>query len=152
MFSDNKDSLIFPDGRIISISQKLSEYLDKAFSETEYLCYGATIRVEKLTGYDTLYKERSNAYAAPSNDKAFRWVYRRFQNYRNQLGMPMLTMKNIQTSGLWHKLKEGMQQYDCTLREFLYTEEGKALAVQYGYKPKHYVDVVASKYEDLGWA
>ena len=44
----------------------------------------------------------------------------------------------------------GIQENNQALLEN--TEEGKALAVQYGYKPKHYVDVVASKYEDLGWA
>ena len=146
MFSDDKRSLIFPDGRIINIDIKLSEYLDKAFSETEYLCYGNTIKVEKLVGYDTLYKERSNAHTNPSDDKFFRWVYRRVQNYRKQLDIPDLTMKNIQASGLLHKLKKGMEENNCSMREFLYTEKGKELAMQYGYKPNHYVDVIVDKY------
>lgn len=147
MFSDDKRSLIFPDGRIVAIDQRLSEFLDKAFSETEYMCYGNTIKVEKLVGYDTLYKERSNAHTSPSNDKFFRWIYRRVQNYRKQLDIPGLTMKNIQASGLLYKLQNGMQQNDCSMREFLYTEEGKALAMQYGYKPEHYVDVIVDKYD-----
>lgn len=146
MFSDDKRSLIFPDGRIIPISEKLSEFLNKAFSETEYLCYGKTIRVEKLVGYDTLYKERSNAHAALSEDVMFRWVYRRVQNYRKQFGMPMLTMKNIQASGLLHKLQQGMLECNCSMREFLYTEKGKELALQYGYKADYYVDVITDKY------
>jgi len=149
MFSEDKRSLIFPDGRIIPISEKLSEYLDKAFSETEYLCYGNTIRVDKLNGYDTLYKERFNAFAGTSNDVKFRWVYRRFQNYRKQVDMPMLTMKNIQASGLLHKIKEGMLKNDCSMREFLYTDEGKQLALQYGYKQNHYVDVIHDKFKDV---
>lgn len=148
MFSDDKRSLIFPDGRIIPISKKLSEFLDKAFNETEYLCYGSTIRVEKLTGFDTLYKERSNAHASPSEDVYFRWVYRRVQNYRKQFDMPMLTMKNIQASGLLYKLQEGMRQNDCSLREFLSTEEGEKLAMQYGYKSDYYVDVISDKYKE----
>ena len=148
MFSEDKLSLIFPDGRIIPISKKLSEFLDKAFNETEYLCYGSTIRVEKLIGFDTLYKERSNAHASPSADVYFRWVYRRVQNYRKQFDMPMLTMKNIQASGLLHKIQEGMQQNDCTIREFLATEQGKELAMQYGYKSDYYIDVISDKYKE----
>lgn len=148
MFSDDKRSLILPDGRCIPISEKLSEYLDKAFDETEYLCYGSTIRVEKLVGYDTLYKERSNVHAAPSADTMFRWVYRRVQNYRKQLDMPMLTMKNIQASGLLHQLQKGMRENNCAMREFLATEKGKELALQYGYKPDYYVDVITDKYSE----
>lgn len=148
MLSKNKRSLIFPDGRIILISKKLSEYLDKAFSETEYMCYGSTIRIEKLTGYDTLYKERSNVHASPSPDVQFRWVYRKVQNYRRQLGLPMLTMKNIQASGLLHFINEGMRENNCSMREFLATEKGRQLAMQYGYKPNYYVDVIADKFSE----
>ena len=149
MFSKDKRSLMFPDGRIIQISEKLSEYLDKAFAETEYLCYGNTIRVDKLNGYNTLYKERFNAFATTSNDVKFRWVYRRFQNYRKQVDMPMLTMKNVQASGLLHKIKEGMREANCSMREFLYTEEGKKLALQYGYKQTYYVDVIHDKFKEI---
>lgn len=148
MFSEDKCSLIFPDGRIVKISQKLSEYLDKAFDETEYVCYGNTIRVEKLVGHDSLYKERSNAHATPSADVQFRWVYRRVQNYRNQLDMPMLTMKNIQASGLLYALQEGIKECNCSMREFLQTDQGKELALQYGYKLGHYVDVITDKYKE----
>ena len=146
MFSKDKRSLIFPDGRVIKISKKLSEYLDKAFNEMEYLCYGATLRVEKLVGEGNLYKERANAHAGDSSDVRFRWIYRKIQNYRKHLDIPMLTMKTIQASGLLHELKNGMKENDCSMREFLYTEQGKKLAVQYGYKPDYYVDVISDKY------
>ena len=142
----DKTGIIFPDGRVIQISKKLSEYLDKAFMETEYLCYGNTLRVEKLNGYGSLYKERANAHAGDSDDVRFRWIYRKIQNYRKQLDIPMLTMKNIQASGLLYELKKGMAQNNCSMREFLVTEQGKELALQYGYKPDHYVDVIAEKY------
>lgn len=148
MLSDDKRSLIFSDGRIVLISQKLSEYLDKAFDETEYLCYGNTLRVERMVGYDTLYKERANAYQAPTPDVYFRWVYRRVQNYRKHLDIPLLTMKTIQASGLWYFIQQGISQQQCSIREFLASSEGKALAVQYGYKPEHYVDVIIDKFAD----
>ena len=148
MFSDDKHSLIFPDGRIIKISQKLSEYLDKAFDETEYLCYGSTMKVEKLNGYDTLYKERSNVRGVESDDQKFRFIYRKIQNYRKHLDIPMLTMKNIQASGLlWH-LQNEMKTSGLSMREVLSTEKGKELAQQYGYKPDHYVDVIVDKFND----
>ena len=149
MFIDDKMALCFPDGRIIQISEKLSEYLQKAFYETEYLCYGATLRIERMVGVGSLYKERSNAHAGDSDDVRFRWVYRRVQNYRKHLDIPLLTMKTIQASGLLHEIKNGMKENDCSMREFLSTDKGKALALQYGYKLDHYVDVISDKYSQL---
>lgn len=146
MFNEDKSNIIFPDGRVIKLSKKLSEYLDKAFKETEYLCYGETLRVEKLVGAGNLYKERANAHAGDSNDVRFRWVYRKIQNYRKYFDMPMLTMKTIQASGLLYKLQNGMKQNDLTMRGFLSTEKGRELALQYGYKLDYYVDVITDKY------
>lgn len=149
MFSEDQRSLIFSDGRIIHISKKLSEYLDKAFKETEYLCYGATLRVEKLIGYGNLYKERANAHAGVSDDVRFRWIYRKIQNYRKHLDISMLTMKNIQASGLLYNLQKGMRDNNCSMREFLSSGKGKELALQYGYSPEHYIDVISDKYSQL---
>ncbi len=146
MFSKDKRSLIFPDGRVIKISKKLSEYLDKAFNEMEYLCYGSTLRVEKLVGLGNLYKERANAHAGDSDDIRFRWIYRKIQNYRKHLDIHILTMKTIQASGLLYELQKGMKENNCSMREFLYTEQGKELAMQYGYKQDYYIDVISDKY------
>lgn len=146
MLSEDKQSLIFPDGRIIKISKKLSEYLTKAFQETEYLCYGTTLRVEKVNGYGRLYKERANSYAGDSDDVVFRYFYRKIMNYRKYLDIPILTMKTIQASGLLYELQKGMQENGYTMREFLSTEKGRELALQYGYKLDYYVDVIADKY------
>lgn len=146
MLSEDKQSLIFPDGRVIKISKKLSEYLIKAFHETEYLCYGTTLRVEKVNGYGRLYKERANSYAGDSDDVVFRYFYRKIMNYRKYLDIPILTMKTIQASGLLYELQKGMQENGCTMREFLSTEKGRELALQYGYKLDYYVDVIADKY------
>lgn len=146
MLLKKENKIKFSDGRIIKISKKLSEYLQKAFKETEYLCYGKTLKVEHLVGAGNLYKERANSHAADSDDVRFRWIYRRIQNYRKYLDISMLTMKTIQASGLLHELQNGMKENDCSLRKFLATEKGKELAIQYGYKPDHYVDVIADKF------
>lgn len=146
MLIEKENKIRFSDGRIVQISKKLSEYLQKAFKETEYLCYGKTLKVEHLIGAGNLYKERANSHAADSDDVRFRWIYRRIQNYRKYLDISMLTMKTIQASGLLYELQNGMKENDCSLREFLATEKGKELAIQYGYKPDHYVDVIADKF------
>ena len=146
MLSEDGKTIFFSNGKIVQISEKLSEYLQKAFHEMDYLCYGASLRVERLVGEGNLYKERANAHAVDSDDVKFRWVYRKIQNYRKYLDIPMLTMKTIQASGLLHVLQNGMRQNDCSMREFLSTEKGRELALQYGYKLDHYVDVIADKY------
>lgn len=149
MISEDKEYICFNDGRKVKMSQKLYNYLDKAFSEKEYMCYGTTVRVKKLIGDDCLYKEMDNAYTVDSDDKFFRWVYRRVQTYRKHVDMPLLTMKALAASGLLYKIKNAMEKNSLGLREFLYTEEGKALAQQYGYKLNSYVDVIANKFIDF---
>ena len=146
MLSEDGKTIFFSNGKIVQISEKLSEYLQKAFHEIDYLCYGASLRVERLVGEGNLYKERANAHAGDSDDVRFRWVYRKIQNYRKYLDIPTLTMKTVQASGLLYELQNGMQQNDCSMRDFLSTEKGRELALQYGYKLDHYVDVIADKY------
>lgn len=146
MLSEDGKTIFFSNGKIVQISEKLSGYLQKAFYEMDYLCYGASLRVERLVGEGNLYKERANAHAGDSDDVRFRWVYRKIQNYRKYLDIPTLTMKTIQASGLLHELQNEMRQNDCSMREFLSTEKGRELALQYGYKLDHYVDVIADKY------
>ena len=58
----------------------------------------------------------------------------------------ILTMKTIQASGLLYELQKGMKENNCSMREFLYTEQGKELAMQYGYKQDYYIDVISDKY------
>lgn len=146
MISADKKYINLKDGSKVKLTKKLYEYLDKAFDEKEYMCYGRTIRVKELVGEDCLYKEMDNAYTADSDDKFFRWVYRRIKTYREYVDLPMLTMKNIQASGLLDAIQRGMKRNDMNLREFLHTEEGESLAAQYGYNLKFYVDVIANKF------
>lgn len=146
MLNAKKDVLTLNDGRKISITPKFAEFLDKAFAETEYMCYGRTFRIESLFGFDSLYKERSNAHAAPSPDVSFRWVYRKILKYKEYLGIPMMTMKTLQASGLLHMMTSEMQKRNCSMRQFLSTDKGKELAIQYGYDAECYIDVIANKF------
>lgn len=141
--------LHFEDGRILNVTDELYEDLIGAFKQIEYMCYGETLRVKPMVGYGRLYKERDNALGElDSEDRRFRWIYRKVQKYREHVGMPWLTMKIIQNSGFAHYLKLGLDKSGMTLKDFLKTEEGKGLMERYGYKSNFAVDNVVHKYKD----
>ena len=142
-------TLYFSDGRLIELTDRLCELLVKAFNETEYMCYGATLRVKKLIGAGRLYKERDNAHAADTDDRNFRWVYRKVQNFRDHVGIPGLTMKNIHISGMYHYLCQGMQETGLDLKSFLKSEGGKNLAKKYGFHSESYVDNLTHRFKDF---
>ena len=149
MVNTKEKSIYFSDGRIISLTDRLYTYLMQAFDEVEYMCYGETLRVKKLIGIGSLYKERDNAHAADSNDKTFRWVYRKIQNFKDHVGIPRLTMKNIHISGMYHYLCQGMQETGLDLKSFLRSEDGKDLAKKYGFHSESYVDNLTHRFKDF---
>lgn len=149
MIDHKAKRLYLPDGRIFDLSDRLYEFLINAFNEEEYLCYGETMRVKKLIGKGKMYKERDNAYAMDSDDKFFRWVYRKVMNFRRHVGIAEMTMKNISTSGMVHYLRQGMQQTGLGLKEFLLTEDGAKLMDKYNYISEFRIDNVTHRYTQL---
>ena len=144
-----KMQLHFEDGRVMNITKELYEDLIGAFKQIEYVCYGETLRVKKTVGYGRLYKERDNALGKlDSEDRRFRWIYRKMQRYRDHVGMPWLTMKIIQNSGFAHYLKIGMDKSGLAIKDFLRSDIGNALMVRYGYESQYAVDNVVHKYKD----
>lgn len=144
---DNKS--LYLNGKVIQLTDKLYEFLTKAFRETEYICYGKTLMVKNLFGIGRLYKERDNAHAVNSNDKNFRWVYRKVQNFRDHVGIPGLTMKNIHLSGFYHYLCEGMHDTGLDLKNFLKSEVGHDLAVKYSFHSEFYVENLTHRFKDF---
>ena len=141
--------LYFEDGRMLNITDVLYEDLVSAFKQIEYICYGETLRVKPMVGYGRLYKERDNALGElDSEDRRFRWIYRKVMKYREHVGMPWLTMKIIQNSGFAHYLKLGMDKTGLSIKEFLKTDQGQELMSRYGYNSKFAVDNVVHKYKD----
>ena len=141
--------LHFDDGRILYLTEEMYEDLVGAFKQIEYVCYGETLRVKPMVGYGRLYKERDNALGElDSEDRRFRWIYRKIQKFRDHVGMPWLTMKIIQNSGFAHYLKLGMDKSGLGIKDFLKTEEGKELMVRYGYNSQYAVDNIVHKYKD----
>jgi len=149
MVDAEEKTLYFSDGRIVQLTDRLYEFLIKAFNELEYMCYGASLRVKKLIGIGNLYKERDNAHATDSNDKYFRWVYRKVQNFRDHVGIPGLTMKNIHISGMYHYLCQGMKETGLDLKSFLRSEDGENLAKKYGFHSESYVDNLTHRFKDF---
>ena len=149
MVNSEEKELYFSDGRIVKLTGRLYTLLMKAFDETEYMCYGSTLRVKKLIGVGRLYKERDNAHAPDTDDRNFRWVYRKVQNFREHVGIPGLTMKNIHISGMYHYLCEGMQETGLDLKSFLRSDCGKKLAEKYGFHSDSYVDNLTHRFKDF---
>ena len=149
MINHKTKQLQFSDGRVFDLTNRLYELLVAACAETEYVCYGNTLRVKKLIGDNKLYKERDNAHTKDSDDKYFRWVYRKIMMFRDFIGIKGLTMKNIATSGMCHYLKEEMDKTDLGLKEVLKTEAGEKLMDKYGYTSEYRVDNVAHRYKQL---
>ena len=134
-------------GKHFPMTDRLRELLPIAFSETEIMSYGDTMRVVRVTGKGHIYKERSNARGVDSADAKFRYFYRRIQIFRSYLDMPGLTMKNIAASGLWYYLNKGMEETGLNLRGFLKTKSGEELAVRYGFSKDYYLENICAKYE-----
>jgi hypothetical protein len=149
MINRKEKQLILPDGRVFDLTDKLCDLLIKACNEYEYVCYGNTLKVKKLFGGKSIYKERDNAYAADSDDKFFRWVYRRIMNCRQFVGIDNLTMKNLQTAGMTYYLKQGMEKTGLGIKEFLLTEPGQKLMDKYNYFSEHRVDNVVARYKQF---
>ena len=146
MLDKQEKCLIFQDGRVFDISDRLVELLDKAFDEENYLCYGETLRVKKLIGKGKLFKDRDNAHAADSDDRKFRSVYRKIQVARDHVGIKELTMKTLAASGFMYKVKNGMEQTGLDLKQFLKTQMGERLMDRYGYHSDFRVDNVFHRY------
>lgn len=141
--------IIFQDGRIFDISDRLCELLDKAFDEEKYICYGETLRVKKLNGHGKLFKDRDNAHAADSDDRRFRAVYRKIQVIRDYVGVKELTMKGIASAGFLHYLRLYLADTNLPLRNFLQTKDGQQLMSRYGYESEYRIDNVIHRYEKL---
>lgn len=144
-----KKQLCFEDGRVLKLTDELYEDVVAAFKQTKYICYGETLREKELIGYGRLYKERDNALGAlDSEDRRFRWVYRKLQLYRDHVGMPWLTMKIIGNSGFAHYLQQGMEETGLDIKRFLKTEQGQELAHKYGYTSQYAIDNLTHRYKD----
>lgn len=142
---ENKMEINLKSGKVIKIYTRLYKLLDGAFKETDLVCYGETTRVKKVNGYGKLYKVRDNAYK-DSDSVRFRWVYRKIMIIREYVGLPNMSMKTLQGSGMLYYIKQGMERTGLGLREFLGTKSGEKIMEQYGFMNENRINVVYDKF------
>jgi hypothetical protein len=145
----NKDKMeiTLSNNKKIQIYPRLYELLDKAFEEEEYMCYGNEVQVKRVDGRNQLYKMRDNAYK-DTDEVRFRWVYRKIMIIRDYVGLPHMSMKSLQGSGMLHYIQEGMKNFDGGLREFLGTSQGEKIMEQYGFVSANRINTVYDKFEE----
>ena len=144
---ENNMEINLKSGRTIKMYPRLYKLLDGAFKETDLVCYGETTRVKKVNGYGKLYKVRDNAYK-DSDSVRFRWVYRKIMIVRDYVGLPNMSMKTLQGSGMLHYIKQGMERTGLGLREFLSTKSGEKIMEQYGFVNENRINVVYDKFAE----
>ena len=149
MLDRENKCLIFPDGRVFDITDRLCEMLDKAFQEDTYICYGETLRTKKLLGKGKLFKDRDNVHAADSDDRRFRAVYRKIQVVREYVGIKELTMKGLAAAGMAHALRNNLAETGLDLKEFLQSPKGGRLMDRYGYQSEFRIDNVVHKFKAI---
>lgn len=149
MLDKKNKCLMFPDGRVFEITERLCELLSVAFKEDVYICYGETMREKRLQGKGMLFKERDNSHAPDSDDKRFRAVYRKIMVIRNYVGIKELTMKGIAASGFLYNLRQNIEKTSLSLKEFLQTKDGEKLMDRYGFDSDYRVDNIVHRFKDL---
>ena len=148
-----KDGLVyFRTGKVIPITHEDYEILREACAEEELISFGETARISKVKSCG-LFKVRFNALSDSDNpndeqdaERRFRFVQRRLMLISKDLGV-QLNSGSLQTSGLLHHLKEGVQASGLTFREYVKTKEAKELARRYDIMSDLYVQILVDKFE-----
>ena len=149
-----KDGLIyFRTGKTIPITEDDYALIKKACEEEELISFGTTSRISKVMSYG-FYKQRFNALSDngdPTNEqdleRRFRFIQRRLLLISKDIGV-QLTSGGIQTGGLLHHLKQGVNESGLTFREYVKTEEAKVLARRYDIITSFYAQILVDKFEE----
>lgn len=149
-----KDGLIyFRTGKTIPITEEDYTLIKNACEEEELISFGATSRISKVKSYG-FYKQRFNALSDNGNptdeqdlERRFRFVQRRLLLISKDIGV-QLTSGGIQTGGLLHHLKQGVEESGLTFREYVKTKEAKGLARRYDIVTGFYAQILIDKFEE----
>lgn len=149
-----KDDLVyFRTGKTIPITEEDYMLIKNACDEDELISFGETSRISKVKSYG-FYKQRFNALSDNGNpideqdlERRFRFIQRRLLLISKDIGL-QLTSGGIQTGGLLHHLKQGVEESGLTFREYVKTEEAKALARRYDIVTGFYAQILIDKFEE----
>lgn len=150
---NRKEGIIyFRTGKVIPITEDDYELIRNACNEEELISFGETSRISKVRSYG-FYKQRFNALSDNGDptdeqdlERRFRFVQRRLLLISKDLGV-QLTSGGIQTGGLLHHLKQGVEETGLTFREYVKTKEAKDLARRYDIMSELYGQMLVDKFE-----
>ena len=148
-----KEGLIyFKTGKIIHITEEDYELIRKACAEEELVSFGETTRISKVKSHG-FFKQRFNALSDNGDptdeqdlERRFRFIQRRLLLISKDLGV-QLTSSGIQTGGLLHHLKQGVEESGLTFREYAKSKEAKELARRYDILSDLYSQILIEKFE-----
>lgn len=149
-----KDGLVyFRTGKTIPITEEDYVLIKNACEEEELISFGETSRISKVKSYG-FYKQRFNALSDNGDptdeqdlERRFRFCQRRLLLISKDIGM-QLTSGGIQTGGLLHHLKQGVEESGMTFREYVKTEEARNLARRYDILTSLYSQILVDKFEE----
>ena len=148
-----KEGLIyFKTGKVIPITEEDYELIRKACAEEELMSFGETSRISKVKSHG-FFKQRFNALSDSDNpndeqdaERRFRFIQRRLLLISKDLGI-QLNSGSLQTSGLLHHLKQGVEESGLAFREYVKTNEAKELARRYDIVTGFYAQILIEKFE-----
>ena len=148
-----KEGLIyFKTGKVIPITEEDYELIRKACVEEELMSFGETSRISKVKSY-SFYKQRFNALSANDDpndeqdlERRFRFIQRRLLLISKDLGV-QLNSGGLQTSGLLHHLKQGVEESGLAFREYAKSKDAKELARRYDIMSDLYSQILIEKFE-----
>lgn len=149
-----KEGLIyFRTGKTIPITEEDYELIKNACAEEELISFGETSRISKVKSYG-FYKQRFNALSdngdpndEQDRERRFRFTQRRLLLISKDIGV-QLTSGGIQTGGLLHHLKQGVEESGLTFREYVKTKEAGELARRYDILTSLYSQILIDKFEE----
>ena len=148
-----KEGLVyFRTGKTIPITEEDYVLIKNACGEEDLISFGETARISKVRSYG-FYKQRFNALSANDDptdeqdlERRFRFIQRRLLLISKDIGV-QLTSGGIQTGGLLHHLKQGVDETGMKFREYVKTKEAKELARRYDILSELYGQMLIDKFE-----
>lgn len=148
-----KEGLVyFRTGKVVPITEDDYRLISEACKEEELISFGETSRVSRVRSHG-FFKQRFNALSSsddPGDEedliRRFRFIQRRLLLISKDLGV-RVSSGSLQTSGLLHYLKQGVEESDLTFREYVKTKEAQELARRYDIMSELYVQILVEKFE-----
>lgn len=148
-----KEGLIyFRTGKTIPITEEDYMFIKNACEEEELISFGETSRISRVKSCG-FFKVRFNALSDSDDptdeqdlERRFRFIQRRLLLISKDIGV-QLTSGGIQTGGLLHHLKQGVEESGLTFREYVKTSESKELARRYDILTELYAQILIEKFE-----